>query len=356
MTSLVNRRQSPFAVVLFALVIGRFAFAAEDGLDQEATWEVASALQVRRDVLDWIGSRKLEAEIREQVDTMWSVPVVEDGQQLLRRVMATLSLADERVTILLAGCEQAVSPHSVPVFEWLEEGPAEDFVVANSKLYLGRWYSMNQMYDEALMALSELEPENVVDPASLLFHRSVAHYRLRQKKEGLESLAKLLENREELPKRYSTVADLMRADLETLKEDSLDEIARIMDSVRVRLGLGRAGTRVRGEEDEVIRKLDKLIEEAEKQRQQMQQQMGQSSQGGNRPSQPMQDSMLPQMRASGDAGTKKLDEDEIEWGNLPPKERQEALQSLGKEFPSHYREVIEEYFRSLAQESASADQ
>jgi hypothetical protein len=38
------------------------------------------------------------------------------------------------------------------------------------------------------------------------------------------------------------------------------------------------------------------------------------------------------------------------WGNLPPKERQEALQQIGKDFPSHYREVIEEYFRKLARD------
>ncbi len=39
-----------------------------------------------------------------------------------------------------------------------------------------------------------------------------------------------------------------------------------------------------------------------------------------------------------------------DWGNLPPKEREEALQQLGKDLPSHYRDVIEEYFRKLARD------
>jgi hypothetical protein len=30
------------------------------------------------------------------------------------------------------------------------------------------------------------------------------------------------------------------------------------------------------------------------------------------------------------------------------KDREQALQEVGREFPSHYREVIEEYFRQLA--------
>ncbi|MDX1944399.1 MAG: hypothetical protein SFU86_03255, partial [Pirellulaceae bacterium] len=36
------------------------------------------------------------------------------------------------------------------------------------------------------------------------------------------------------------------------------------------------------------------------------------------------------------------------WGDLPPKQRQEALQQIGKDFPAHYRDMIEQYFRELA--------
>ena len=38
------------------------------------------------------------------------------------------------------------------------------------------------------------------------------------------------------------------------------------------------------------------------------------------------------------------------WGDLPPKQREEALQQIGREFPAHYRDVIEQYFRRLAAE------
>jgi len=27
------------------------------------------------------------------------------------------------------------------------------------------------------------------------------------------------------------------------------------------------------------------------------------------------------------------------WGNLPPKQREEAMQQIGREFPAHYRDV-----------------
>ena len=40
------------------------------------------------------------------------------------------------------------------------------------------------------------------------------------------------------------------------------------------------------------------------------------------------------------------------WGDLPPHQRQEALQQIGKDFPAHYRDVIEQYFRKLATEES----
>jgi hypothetical protein len=40
------------------------------------------------------------------------------------------------------------------------------------------------------------------------------------------------------------------------------------------------------------------------------------------------------------------------WGNLPPKEREEALQQIGQEYPAHYRDMIEQYFRKLATEGS----
>ena len=43
------------------------------------------------------------------------------------------------------------------------------------------------------------------------------------------------------------------------------------------------------------------------------------------------------------------------WGDLPPKEREEALQQMGRDFPPHYRDAIEEYFRKLAAEENSDD-
>lgn len=38
------------------------------------------------------------------------------------------------------------------------------------------------------------------------------------------------------------------------------------------------------------------------------------------------------------------------WGELPEREREEALQFLRERFPARYKELIERYYRALAEE------
>ena len=61
----------------------------------------------------------------------------------------------------------------------------------------------------------------------------------------------------------------------------LDQIARLMSDVQRRLELARAGKKVRDEEESIVAKLEKLIEEKEKQQQQQQQALAQGNQSSN---------------------------------------------------------------------------
>ena len=137
----------------------------------------------------------------------------------------------------------------------------------------------------------------------------------------------------------------MRADLATLEDDTLDHIARRMEDIRRRLDLGRGGAQTRKIEDGVIASLDKLIEDMEKQQQQQQS----SSFSPNGANQPMQQAQLPPAQGPGKTDRRNIGKT-AGWGDLPPKEREAALQQIGKDLPAHYRDVIEQYFRKLATE------
>jgi hypothetical protein len=228
------------------------------------------------------------------------------------------------------------------------------------RMVMARWFAQHRLYDEAAEVLQGVKPEQVVDPSSFFFYEALcAHHQL-DRKRCLDAVDRLLEREPELTGRYATTAKLMRTDIQPLKEDSLDEVARLMTDVERRLDLGRAGQKVQAQEKAIVEKLDKLIDQIEQQiqqqqqqqqqqRQQQQQQQKQQRSGGSQsqPSTPLEDSRAQGQSGPGDIDRKKLDP-QGNWGDLPPSQRQQAIQDLTRDLPSHYREVIEAYFRRLA--------
>jgi hypothetical protein len=215
----------------------------------------------------------------------------------------------------------------------------------NLRLWYGRWLVQESLYDEAQEQLAGLQPEGVADPATLLFCQAVVNHRLLNQAPGLEAIGRLLENADQGPRRYAAIARLMEGELKDLREDSLDHIARRMQDIERRLDLGRAGPKVRDVEDGVVKSLDKLIKEMEDQQQQQQS----GAAGGNsiQSARPASDSFPMGGKGRGDV-TKRDVGNGTGWGDLPPRQREEAMQQIGRQFPSHYRDVIEQYFRKLA--------
>jgi hypothetical protein len=116
--------------------------------------------------------------------------------------------------------------------------------------------------------------------------------------------------------------------------------------------LGRTGKVVRDKEQAIVEKLDKIIDKLEQQQQQQQEQQQKKNAGNSKGQkkqgdQPMDESKVADVKGPGDVDAKDIG-DGSGWGNLPPAQRQEALQNMTKDLPSHYREVIEAYFKRLA--------
>ncbi|QDS93362.1 hypothetical protein FF011L_21250 [Roseimaritima multifibrata] len=218
--------------------------------------------------------------------------------------------------------------------------------------YIGRDLVRERLFDEALPLLADIEFQTFVDPATLLFYRAACNHALLNKEETLKDLRRLLDNDAECPIRYARTAKLMLVDMKPLKPDSLDEISRLMSDVERRLELGRSDDKVQEQEQAIIDKLSKLIdkmEEQQKQQQQQQQQGGGSSSGGQAEGQgqPMQDSQAAGGGGAGDVDKRDLGK-RSEWGKMPPADREQALQQIGQDLPTHYREAIEAYFRKMA--------
>lgn len=169
-----------------------------------------------------------------------------------------------------------------------------------------------------------------------------------------ETLRQLAERFPDAPEAVQTGAGQLRLELERSERDTLGGVAKIMVYSADRLGVADAGPRVREQQGEVVRLLDELIEEAR-----LREQPGAgggSSRRGGRGQVPRSTPGAPAERSEVTPGEGRVGElhgappaspGEM-WGRMPPSERERILQSLRDRFPSRYRQLVEQYYRSLS--------
>ncbi len=356
MTGVKTRRQLGFrivskltvfsvAVALLGVAVGTVYCQSSDTPSKPLAWQPPALEDVKAQVFVWLEENKADEPTRARAVELWSdLSGQPAGAELLARLAGTFALIDERAGKLIQLCSEPKSHLLLPSQTWLTEEKAPPLLADNMRLLYGRWLVHHALYDESLEQLGGLQPDDVVAPALLLFYQGVAHHSLLHKEEGLRAMERLIDGAEGSPRRYIAVARLMQQDLEGLKNDTLDHITRRMDDIRRRLDLGRAGKKVRKIEDGVIESLDKLIKKLEEQ-----QAAAAAGSGSIQSSNPASDSQIMGGKGRGEV-TKRNIGSESGWGDLPPKQREEALQQIGRQFPSHYRDVIEQYFRRLASE------
>ena len=202
---------------------------------------------MRRDVFAWLATRQPSEEVQRQVATLWpEAALALDGEALLNRLAVTFALADPQAHELAELCRRPrPAGRILPEFAWLTGDATPSFERTNLRLLYGRWLAHERLYDEALAQLDGLQPEEVVDPATLLFYQGVANHYMLHQEPSASSLGRLLQREKELPRRYVSLSRLMLADLKDLEDESLDHISRRMQDIERRLDLGRAGQKVR---------------------------------------------------------------------------------------------------------------
>ena len=340
----MSGHRTTVAIMMAAMLFGMGA-SLHAASNPATAWEPATVEDVRTKLSAWLDEAKVAPETRAKVLKPWSTA---DTNNLLDRLAESFAQVDPRVQSLVQVCSKPHTPGVLTKQDWLADPNAPTFLTRNMRLYYGRWMVQWSMVTSAYPLLAELEPTDVVEPATLLFYQAVIQHRLLQREEGLRAIRRLLAAEEQCPRRYVAVAKLMEQDLKGLKEDTLDHIARRMDDSRRRLDLGQGGPEVRGVQDGVIKSLDKLIKQIEDQQQKLEQQ-GAMGPGGNQSNSPAPESRILDGKGPGNVVKRDIGQ-KSGWGNISPKQREEAIQQIGRDFPPHYRELIEQYFRQLANE------
>jgi hypothetical protein len=333
------------------LAVGASRAAADettpaDDWSRPASWSVRDVAEIRERVMQHLEKASADEASRRRAAELWPEGETDvAAERMLDRLAESLALVDPRVGELVTWRDEPIELIRPPQAEWLlaEDADVDPLVQNNLRLFVGRALAQRRLFDASLQYLDGLAPEDVVDPASLLFFQAVGHHRLVELDKSGDAVGTLVEREEEIPLRYRTIARLMEIDIEGVEVDSLDHIARRMDDVYRRLDLAQADKTVQMVEEGVVQSLQKMIEELERQQQQQQSGAG----GGPQPNAPMQETQFATQNSARQVEDKDIG-DRSGWGDLPDKDREEAMQQIGREFPAHYRDVIEQYFKTLA--------
>jgi hypothetical protein len=210
---------------------------------------------------EWLKSAgKTDAATQKAFADLWA-----GDRNVLEKVTETLCQGspDARKLLDEARDSNSAAPTEVPALVQDRKLPA--FFRANLALAYGKALSNRRVYEEALEVLNTIKPEQVVDPATLLFHKAVAEHALMKAREANVTVAQLLDDVADAPERYKMVAALMVFDMMTWKDKDLGSIARKMDNIERRLDLSRGGPKTQKLQKEVVARLDELIKEMENQ-------------------------------------------------------------------------------------------
>jgi tetratricopeptide (TPR) repeat protein len=351
-TSLFLNRATWFALIALTPLLGQtnILSAAEGDV-----FAPPAATEVRTHALQWVAERGVtDKALREQIAREWTFGETNlTAEEVFDRVIRTLTLADADAQKIVAACQDATPTAAWPREVVATSDSMNEFARQHLRLYVGRFLAQRQLFEEALEVLTTIDPKQVVDPAGYFFNKALCQHQLLKKSDALKTLQLLLDSTQNAPARYTAVAVLMRHDIEQMREASLGEVARKMLDVERRLSLARPGEKTQKVEEEIIESLDEIIKKIE------QQQSGAGGGGGQGGNQNQSGGAAGDSQVKGATAPGEVDKKDIGnkagWGTMPPKAAAKAKNVINRNFPSHYREAIEQYFKKLANRPAAKE-
>lgn len=194
--------------------------------------------------------------------------------------------------------------------------------------------------------------------AELKFLQGFCQFHTFQLADAEETLRGFLANHPDAGGELRATAEQLLDEMERGLRKSLDLAATLMADAGLNLTEGEVGLATQTQQWKSLMILEELIRQAQDQEQQCKKQK-QGGQGG-KPGQargtgpsssPAQDSSLPggessigTLHSSPRASPGKV------WGQMRPREREKIMQALQENFPSRYRELVEQYYEELAKE------
>lgn len=201
-----------------------------------------------------------------------------------------------------------------------------------------------------------LKKEKSSEPA-YAFYRLVNAFKLNRKTEGIKWADTIIYwFGDNMPQRYHDLAIIMKADMQTWKDDfdDLEDISREMTKITDRLKHLKGGGQTQQMQKDVLARLDKMIKDLEDKKNS---ENAKNEEEKNKQILPMPipppESVPTPEQGTGQVDKKKIREITEVWGKLPEKERARAIVGLVRNLPPKDRAVIENYLKALQRRSSS---
>jgi hypothetical protein len=246
-----------------ALVLALAHPALAQGTKKPASFnvlEAASVQAVQAKAQAWLKevSNNNAAKLQ-QCEAIWK----KTDRSVLDRLADTFVLGNASAAQIVNQARDPQAPAPLAIPDVLTDAKQSAFLRANLSLVYARWLSIRHVYEEALDVLRTITPEQVVDPATYLFHRAICEHQLLLKDDAIRTANRLIYDAVDSPERYKAVGALILLDMQTWKGKDLGSIARKMDSSARRLDLARGGPQTQKIQKDILDRLDELIKEME---------------------------------------------------------------------------------------------
>jgi tetratricopeptide (TPR) repeat protein len=344
------------------LTAGALLFSAASSGAQPATAQTAPAVAPQNRI-DRLNSAFLEHVGKLGPHYARAAQAVRGAWAMYSQTMPQ-SFVPDALALLYVDYRQALNAFDEQRYGDLQRlaGPLREshdpFLAANARyLYTralieqGRLEEAEDELDSAAAADADLEKYTPY-AAHLRFIRAYCEASDLRFGQAVQTLQALQADCPDAPEPVQAGARQLLLEIERRERGTLDEVASLMSYSAARLKVADATQRVRSRQDEAVALLDKLVEEA----QQREKQQGESSRRraaqDKRPHSAAQESALPESGAAqiGELHRAAAADPGEMWGQLPPAQREQILDSLRDRFPSRYRQLVEQYYRSLAEE------
>lgn len=305
-----------------------------------------------------------------QVAAVRAALTEDDGAKLPLSVLlpAALGRLDENFAAALQAFDEGRNEAAAEQFAKLA-GNADPFIAgsatwfrARAQLDLGRYEAVQEWLAPLLADEKQAEQLAAHTPFApqLWLTLAACQWRNLEFEQAEQTLAALRARFDAPPEIVDVGARQLGLELSRREKGTLGEVAEVMDYSANRLNVADPDARLATQQERIIDLLDKLIEQREQQEQQNRGKGGQGGQQGQpqggqaqgMPQSPPDESTAPPTTEAdmGELhGAPKADPGEA-WGKLPPAERERILQAIRERYPSRYRQLVEQYYRSLAEE------